>query len=56
MNIKMHFLHSHLDNFSENCGDVSDEQGERFHRDINVMEERYQGRWDKRMMQITAGA
>ena len=50
MNIKMHFLHSHLDNFSENCGDVSDEQGERFHQDIKVMEEKCQGRWDKRMM------
>ena len=31
-------------------GDVSDEQGERFHQDIKVMEERYQGRWDIKMM------
>ena len=27
MSIKVHFLNSHLDRFSENCGDVSDEQG-----------------------------
>ena len=29
ISIKMHFLHSHLDNSPENCGDVSNEQGER---------------------------
>ena len=39
MSIKVHFLHSHLDRFPENLGDVSDEQGERFHQDIKVMEE-----------------
>ena len=26
MSIKVHFLHNHLDRFSANCGDVSDEQ------------------------------
>ena len=50
MSRKVHFLHSHLDRFPENLGDVSDEQGERFHQDIKVMEERYQCRWDKKMM------
>ena len=50
MSIKVHFLHSHLDRFPENCGDVSDEQGEHFHQDIKEMEERYQGRWDITMM------
>ena len=50
MRIKVHFLHSHLDRFPENLGDVSDEQGERFHQDIKVMEERYQGRWGKKMI------
>ena len=50
MSIKVHFLHSHLDRFSENLDDVSDEQGEKFHQDIKVMEEQYQGRWDKSMM------
>ena len=50
MSIKMHFLNSHLDRFPENLGDVSDEQGERFHQDIKEMENRYQGRWDEVMM------
>ena len=50
MSIKVHFLHNHLDRFPENCGDVSDEQGEPFHQDIKEMEARYQGRWDARMM------
>ena len=47
MGIKIHFLDSHLDNFPENCGEVGDEQGKRFHQDIKVMGKRYQGRWDK---------
>ena len=50
MSIKIHFLHSHLDKFPSNLGAVSDEQGERFHQDIKVMEERYQGRWNINMM------
>ena len=44
MSIKVHYLHSHLDHFSKNLGDLSEEHGERFHQDIRVMEERYQGR------------
>jgi len=39
-----------LDEFPENLGNVSDEQGERFHQDIKVMEQRHQGRWDINMM------
>ena len=50
MSIKLHSLFSHLDYFPENLGDVSKEQGERFHQDIRTMEERYQGRWDFHMM------
>ena len=50
MSIKVHFLNSHFDKFPANLGDVSDEHGERFHQDIKVMEERYQGRWDTHMM------
>ena len=50
MSVKFHFLFSHLESFQDNLGDVSDEQGERFHQDIKIMEDRYQGRWDKRMM------
>ena len=50
MSIKVHFLHSHLDKFLHNCGAMSDEQREQFHKDIKIMEECYQGRWAKRMM------
>ena len=50
MSIKIHYLFSHLDRFPENLGELSEEQGERFHQDIKVMEERYQGRWDTHMM------
>ena len=50
MSIKVHFLHSHQDQFPENLDDVSNEQSERFHQDIKTMEERYQGRWDIKMM------
>ena len=34
MSLKIHFLHSHLNFFPPNLGAVSDEHGERFHRDI----------------------
>ena len=50
LSLKMHFLHSHLDFFPENLGAVSDEQGERFHQDIQSMEARYQGLWNEGMM------
>ena len=50
MSIKMHYLHSHLDCFSENMGDISDEHGERFHQQISVMEGKYSGRWTAAMM------
>lgn len=50
MSLKMHFLHSHLAFFPENTGTVSDEQGERFHQDIQVMEKRYQGFWYENML------
>ena len=50
MSLKIHFLHSHLDYFPENCGAVSDEHGERFHQDISHMEKRYQGKWSCEML------
>ena len=37
MSIKVHFLHSHMDQFPKNLGNVSDEQGEGFHQDIKIM-------------------
>lgn len=50
MSLKIHFLHSHLDFFPDNLGAVSDENGERFHRDLKLMEQRYQGWWDENML------
>ena len=41
MPIKMNFLQSHLDYFPKTCGDYSEEQGERFHQDIKMMETKY---------------
>jgi len=38
MSLKMHFLFSHLDFFPLNCGDMSNEHGDRLHQDILVME------------------
>jgi len=49
MNLKLHFLHSHLDKFPDNLGDFSEED-KRFHQVMKVMETRYQGRWDENMM------
>jgi len=42
--MKLHYFHSHIDFFPENLGDVSEEQGERFHQDIQEIERRYQGK------------
>lgn len=50
MNLKLHFLHSHIDYFPENLGDVSEEQGERFHQDLKDVENRYQGIWNGHML------
>ncbi|GBN12774.1 hypothetical protein AVEN_237651-1 [Araneus ventricosus] len=46
MNLKAHFLLSHIDCFPENFGAYSEEQGERFYQDVHDIERRYQGRWD----------
>ena len=43
MSIKLDYINSHLDQFPENLGDVSEEQGERFHQDLKTIEDRYQG-------------
>ncbi|GBO38068.1 hypothetical protein AVEN_128561-1 [Araneus ventricosus] len=50
MNLKVHFLNSHLGYFSENLGAVSEEQGERFHQCIKEMERRYQEKWNGSMI------
>lgn len=38
MNIKIDYLYCHVDKFSNNCGDASNEQGEVFHQDNKTME------------------
>ncbi|KAJ4444951.1 hypothetical protein ANN_06750 [Periplaneta americana] len=38
------------DFFPPSCGGFSDEHGERFHHNISVMEQRYQGRWNETML------
>lgn len=50
MSLKMHFLHSHLNNFVENLGAQSDQHGERFHQDIKIMEKRYKGKDYRHML------
>ena len=50
MSLKLHFLHSHLEFFRSNLGNVSEERGGTFHQDIQVMEKRYQGRWNEATM------
>jgi hypothetical protein len=50
MSLKVHFLLSHLDQFPESLGAVSEKQGERFHQDIEEMERWYHGRWSISMM------
>ncbi|GBM23231.1 hypothetical protein AVEN_159904-1 [Araneus ventricosus] len=44
MSLKVHFLDSQLAYFPENLGEISEEQGERFHQDIKEMKRRYQGK------------
>ena len=46
MPITLHILCSHLDFFQDNFEDFSKEHRKEFHQDIDLMERRYQGRWD----------
>lgn len=50
MSLKIHFLKDHLDFFPENCGDCSDEQGERFHKDLAKVEASYKGKNEVHML------
>lgn len=38
MPLKLHYLHSHLDVFHKNVGDLTKEHGEGFHKDTMQME------------------
>ena len=50
MSLKLHFLHSHLDNFSENLGAMSKERDEGIYQDTKTIEKRYRGWWKVNMM------
>jgi hypothetical protein len=50
MSLKLHFLFSHLDQFPENLGTVSEKQGEWFHQDMKEMERWYHEQWNVSMM------
>ena len=50
MSVKIHFLESHFGFSQENLGEVSDEHGAKFHRDIMTMEKWYQGKWTSSML------
>jgi hypothetical protein len=41
MSLELYFLHSHLDYLPKNLGSVSEEQEERFHKDVKEIERRY---------------
>ena len=50
MSLKLHVLHSHIDEFKDNMGDYLEEQGERFHQDVKSFEEHYKGQYNESMM------
>ena len=50
VSLKLHFFHVHLDFFPPNFRAVDDEHGERFHRDITLIESRYKGKSNASMM------
>lgn len=50
MSLKLHVLHSHLNVFKSHMGAYSEEQGERFHQDLQLFERRYQGQYNERML------
>ena len=50
MSVKLHFLCSHQNFFQGNLDDISEEHGERFHRNIEQMERQYKGLWESAMM------
>ncbi|UYV80777.1 hypothetical protein LAZ67_19001709 [Cordylochernes scorpioides] len=49
-NIKFHFMDSHLTFSPDNLSAESEEQGGRFHQDIKIIEQRYNGLWNQHMV------
>ena len=50
MSLKLHDLHSHIDEFNDNMGDYLEEQGERFHQDVKSFEERHKSQYNESMI------
>lgn len=51
MSLEVRMLHAHLDKFENNMRACSEEQAERFHKDIINFEQRYQGQYKEKMME-----
>lgn len=49
MSLNLHFLDFHPKFFHAHCEKFSDEHGERFHLDLSVNEQHYQGLWSASM-------
>lgn len=41
MSLKLHYISDHLDKFPTNCGFISHQQGERFHKQLKWVEKIY---------------
>ncbi|GBN58024.1 hypothetical protein AVEN_70902-1 [Araneus ventricosus] len=50
MSLTVHFLHSHIECFPENLSAYSENQVQRFHQDVRVIERRYQRILDVKML------
>lgn len=50
ISLKIHFLLNHLDCFTENLGDTSDEHGEKFHQQLKKLEADFEGKNHEHMM------
>ena len=50
MSLKLHILHSHIDEFKYNFGDYSEEQAEKFHLHIKSFEKRYKDQYNENMI------
>ena len=50
MPTQVHFFHSHVHFFPENLGALSNEQGGKFHQDINTVDSRYEICWYDNMI------
>ena len=50
MSLKVYILDVHLDEFKENMGAYSEEQGKHFHQDILGFEHCYQGQYNQAKM------